>query len=92
MNFGFPAGAGASETRAAATPETIGNFTTGDHPAVPVRTGAGAATNISDDPFTAARAGVVVAWGSEAYVQAAMAVRARARGAPGRPAGESFSY
>lgn len=91
MIFGFPAGAGASETRAAATPETITNFTTGDHPAVPVRTGAGAATNIFDDPFTA-RAGVVVAWDSDTFGQAAMAVRARGRSAPGRPAGESFSY
>jgi NAD(P) transhydrogenase subunit alpha len=61
MQIGIPAETRPGETRVAATPETVKKLAAGGHHKVIVQCGAGAASSIPDDAYSAAGATVVAA-------------------------------
>jgi H+-translocating NAD(P) transhydrogenase subunit alpha len=76
MKLGIPAETRPNETRVAATPETVKKITGSGHHAVVIEAGAGAASNILDDHFTAVGA-TMVGSAAEIYRQADIVLKVR---------------
>ena len=76
MKLGIPAETRPSETRVAATPETVKKLTAAGHHSVLVQTGAGARASIPDDQYTAAGA-TIVAGAAQVYSEADLVLKVR---------------
>jgi H+-translocating NAD(P) transhydrogenase subunit alpha len=76
MKLGIPAETRPNETRVAATPETVKKITGAGHHAVVIEAGAGTASNILDDHFTAVGA-TIVGSAAEIYRQADIVLKVR---------------
>jgi NAD(P) transhydrogenase subunit alpha len=76
MKLGIPAETRPNETRIAATPETVKKITGSGHHAVVIEAGAGTASNILDDHFTAVGA-TIVGSAAEIYRQADIVLKVR---------------
>jgi len=76
MKLGIPAETHASETRVAATPETIKKLTASGHHSVLVQSGAGAGASMPDEQYAAAGA-TIVGSAAEVYGQADIVLKVR---------------
>jgi NAD(P) transhydrogenase subunit alpha len=76
MKLGIPAETRPNETRISATPETVKKITGAGHHAVVIEAGAGTASNILDDHFTAVGA-TIVGSAAEIYRQADIVLKVR---------------
>jgi NAD(P) transhydrogenase subunit alpha len=76
MKLGIPAETRPNETRVAATPETVKKITGAGHHAVVIEAGAGTASNILNDHFTAVGA-TIVGSAAEIYRQADIVLKVR---------------
>jgi len=76
MKLGIPAETRPNETRVAATPETVKKITGSGHHAIVIEAGAGVASNILDEHFTAVGA-TMVGSAAEIYRQADIVLKVR---------------